>query len=91
MSFCQCTGAILQCPFGIAPTTFSALPTPRVLITGRPAGVMTEPYPGEDRALIPSPKVFIGGQPAITDGSKLMCAWGGQISVQFAGQTSVQL
>ena len=39
----------------------------------------------------PSPKVMIGGKPAITDGSKLMCAWGGQISVQFAGQTSVQL
>ena len=39
----------------------------------------------------PAPKVLIGGQQAISDGSKLMCAWGGQISVQFAGQTSVQL
>lgn len=35
--------------------------------------------------------VLIGGQPAISDGSKLMCAWGGQISVQFAGQTGVQI
>ncbi len=41
--------------------------------------------------LVPSTKVFIGGQPAITDGSKLACAWGGQISVQFPGQTAVQL
>lgn len=41
--------------------------------------------------LIPSPKVLIGGQPAVTDGSKLMCAWGGQLSVRFAGQASVQL
>ena len=41
--------------------------------------------------LNPSPKVLIGGKPALTDGSKLMCAWGGQISVQFAGQTGVQL
>ena len=40
---------------------------------------------------IPSTKVIICGQPAITDGSNLMCAWGGQISVKFAGQTSVQL
>lgn len=41
--------------------------------------------------LNPAPKVLIGGQQAISDGSKLTCAWGGQISVQFAGQTSVQL
>lgn len=41
--------------------------------------------------LSPAPKVLIGGKPALTNGSKLMCAWGGQISVQFAGQTSVQL
>jgi len=41
--------------------------------------------------LNPAPKVLIGGQQAISDGSKLMCVWGGQISVQFAGQTSVQL
>lgn len=128
MSFCLCTGAILQCPFGAAPAPFSALPPPRVLTAGCPAGVMTDiapmvniptfgvcsslanptvasataaalgvltpmpcvPVPA-GTWLIPSPKVFIGGQPAITDGSKLMCAWGGQISVQFAGQTSVQL
>lgn len=41
--------------------------------------------------LNPAPKVLIGGRPAISDGSKLMCIWGGQISVQSAGQTSVQL
>lgn len=39
----------------------------------------------------PSSDVTIGGQPAITDGSKLMCAWGGQVTVKLAGQTSVQL
>lgn len=39
----------------------------------------------------PAPNVLIGGRPAISDGSKLMCAWGGQISVQFAGQTGVQI
>ena len=41
--------------------------------------------------LMSSQKVLIGGQPAITDDSQLMCVWGGQISVQFAGQTSVLL
>jgi len=41
--------------------------------------------------LSPVPKVLIGGRQAISDGSKLMCAWGGQISVQFAGQTGVQV
>lgn len=128
MSVCLCTGAILQCPFGAAPAAFSALPTPRVLAAGRPAGVMTHSVPmvsipsfgmcsspanpavasataaalgvltpmpcvpaPAGTWLVPSPKVLIGGQPAITDGSRLLCAWGGQISVQFAGQTSVQL
>lgn len=33
-----------------------------------------------------SPTVLIGGVPALNDTSKLMCAWGGVISVTFAGQ-----
>ena len=45
MSFCLCTGAVLQCPFGSAPAAFSALPAPRVVINGRPAGVMTDTAP----------------------------------------------
>lgn len=128
MSFCLCTGATLSCSFGAAPVPFSALPIPRVVINGRPAGMMTDMAPainippfGTCSSLVnptvasataaalgvltpmpcvpvpagpwlnPAPKVIIGGQPAISDGSKLMCAWGGQISPQFAGQTCVQL
>lgn len=34
-------------------------------------------------------KLSIGGQSAITNDSRLTCAWGGQITVQFAGQLSV--
>ncbi len=34
-------------------------------------------------------KLTIGGQSAITNDSKLICAWGGQITVQFAGQLTV--
>lgn len=128
MSFALCTGAVLQCPFGTVPAPFCALPAPRVMINGRPAGIMTDTAPvanipsfGMCRCLAnptvasattaafgvltpmpcvpvpagpwlaPSPKVLIGGQPAVADGSKLLCAWGGQLSVQFAGQASVQL
>lgn len=39
----------------------------------------------------PVSEVLIGGRPALTDGSKIKCAWGGQISVRFSGQTTVQL
>lgn len=119
---------MVKCPFGSAPVPFSALPAPRVVINGRPAGVMTDmtsivnippfgmcqnpanptvaaataaalgvltpmpciPVPA-GTWLNTSPKVMIGGRPAMTDGSTLMCAWGGQISVQFSGQTTVQL
>ena len=128
MSFCLCTGATLSCSFGMAPVPFSALPASRVMINGRPAGVMTDMAPAVNIPpfgmcsslsnptvasataaalgvltpmpcipvpagpwMNPAPKVLIGGRQAISDGSKLMCAWGGQISVQFAGQTGVQL
>jgi len=128
MSFCLCTGATLSCVFGNVPVPFSALPIPRVVINGRPAGVLTDmapivnippfgmcvslsnpmvasataaalgvltpmpciPVPAGPW-LNPAPKVLIGGQQAISNDSKLMCAWGGQITVQFAGQISVQL
>ena len=128
MSFCVATGGVLQCPFGSAPVPFSALPSPRVVIGGLPAGVMTDMVPmanvppfGTCQSLSnptvaaataksagvltpmpcipvpagpwlnPAPKVLIGGVPVLTDGSTLMCVWGGQISVQFSGQTCVQL
>jgi hypothetical protein len=33
-----------------------------------------------------NPKVLIGGLPALTSDAKLMCAWGGMISVTMPGQ-----
>lgn len=126
MSFFVCTGAILKCPFGMAPVPFNSLPVSRVMIGGRPAGVMTDMMPIVNippfgmcqspanpmfiaataaKLGVPTPvpcvpvpagvwletdaKVRIGGQPALTAGSKLMCAWGGQITVQFPGQVTV--
>lgn len=128
MSFCLCTGGVLSCSFGAAPSSFQGLPVPRVLISGRPAGILTDMAPMVNIPpfgmcsspsnptvaaataaalgvltpmpcipvpagpwLNPAPKVLIGGQPALSDGSKLTCAWGGQISVQFSGQAGVQV
>lgn len=36
-----------------------------------------------------APKVSVGGQSVLTQDSKLVCAWGGQITVRSAGQTGV--
>lgn len=78
-------------PFGMC----SSLSNPTVAsATAAAMGVLTPmpciPVPAGPW-LNPAPKVLIGGRQAISDGSKLMCTWGGQISVQSAGQTSVQL
>ncbi|MDR1668770.1 MAG: DUF4280 domain-containing protein [Oscillospiraceae bacterium] len=35
--------------------------------------------------------VTVGGQPALTDSSKCQCAWGGVITIQFAGQVTVMV
>ena len=35
-------GAMLQCSFGLAPATLVPLPTPRVIIEGRPAATITD-------------------------------------------------
>ena len=50
MGQCAVTGAMLQCSFGVAPSTLSPLPTPRVMIEGRPAATITDIAPG---AVIP--------------------------------------
>ena len=41
--------------------------------------------------IVGKPTVLIGTFPALTDSSKLMCMWGGVISITFAGQVKVQL
>jgi len=38
-----------------------------------------------------SPKVLIGNMPALNNGSKLMCMWGGVIGINMAGQFTVMV
>lgn len=38
-----------------------------------------------------SPTVLVGGQPAVNNSSKLMCAYGGAISVNNPGQTTINV
>ena len=38
-----------------------------------------------------APTVLVANMPALNDSSKLMCAWGGVIQINFAGQVTVQV
>lgn len=40
------TGAVLQCSFGMAPSTLNALPTSRVMVEGRPVADITSTATG---------------------------------------------
>jgi hypothetical protein len=122
-----CMGAMMQCTFGVAPSTLVVLPANRTL-TGTPAatimdfapivnvppfgmcqspsnpmvaaataaalGVLT-PMPCVPVTAAPwvvgSPTVMIGSMPALNDSSKLMCSWGGVISINNPGQTKTMV
>lgn len=125
---CQvCMGAVIQCSFGVAPSTLVVPPVNRTL-TGTPAanildgkplvnvppfgmcmslanpavaaataaalGVLT-PMPCMPVTPAPwvvgSPTVLLGNMPALNDSAKLMCTWGGVISVVSPGQFTVQV
>ena len=122
-----CMGAMLQCSFGVAPSTLVVLPANRVL-TGTPAANIMDNKPMVNvppfgmcqsmanptvaaataaamGALTPmpcvpvtpapwivgAPTVLIGNMPALNNSSKLMCAWGGVISINNPGQTTTQV
>jgi hypothetical protein len=122
-----CMGAILQCSFGVAPSSLTVLPANGVF-TGAPAatimdhapmvnvspfgtcssianpavaaattaalGVLT-PMPCIPVTAAPwapgAPTVLIGSMLALDDQSKLMCAWGGVIQINFAGQVTTSV
>lgn len=122
-----CMGALLQCSFGVAPSSL-VVPPANAVLTGTPAatimdhapivnvppfgvcsslanptvaaataaalGVLT-PMPCVPVTPAPwvpgAPTVLIGNMPALDDQSKLMCAWGGVIQINFAGQATTNI
>lgn len=113
-----CTGAMMQCSFGGAPSTLAAPPVSKVLpsasimdnkpmanvppfgmcssmsnpavasATAAAMGVLT-PMPCVPVTAAPwtpgSPTVLVGGNPALTDTSRLFCTWGGVIQITSPG------
>lgn len=67
------------------PTVASATAAAMGVLTPMPCvPVLTAPWtPG-------APTVLIGGQPALNNSSKLICAWGGNISINNPGENNVQ-
>lgn len=122
-----CTGAVLQCTFGMAPSSFIA--TPKMIQTSymdagnimdnipisnippfgmcqslaNPAvasataaalGVLTPMpcLPVFPAPWVPgAPTVLLNNMPALDNTCKLMCAYGGVVSINFAGQVTHQI
>lgn len=65
-----------------------------ILATAAKLGVFS-PMPCFPAVVLPwvpgSPKVLIGGLPALNDSSQCVCLWAGIINITFAGQTTVQI
>lgn len=123
-----CSGAMLQCSFGVAPSSLVVLPVNKTMTGNMPAanimdnqpmvnilpfglcsslanptvasataaafGVLT-PMPCIPSTVAPwtpgAPTVLLGNLPALDDTSKLMCLWGGVISVIYPGQVLEQI
>lgn len=75
-----------MCSFLANPTVASATAAALGVLTPMPCiPVTTAPWaPG-------STTVFIANKPALNNSSKLMCAYGGVISINMPGQTTVQI
>jgi hypothetical protein len=78
-------------PFGMC----QSMANPMVAAaTAAALGVLT-PMPCIPMTVAPwvpgSPTVQIANMPALNDGSKLMCNWGGSIEVSMAGQMTVEV
>ncbi len=78
-------------PFGMC----QSLANPQVAsATAAALGVLT-PMPCIPATSAPwmpgSPTVLVGGKPALSDSCKLMCNWGGVISISFPGQAVIKI
>jgi hypothetical protein len=68
------------------PTVTSATAAALGVLTPMPCIPMTvSPW------VVGKPTILIGNMPALSDDSKLMCTWGGCISISFAGQVKVMV
>lgn len=121
-------GAMMQCTFGVAPSSLIVLPDKMLMTSNVPAanimdnkpivnippfgmcsslanptvaaatsaalGVLT-PMPCVPVTSAPwapgSPTVMIKNMPALNESSKLMCNWGGVISINMPGQMTHQV
>lgn len=125
MGICVCMGAMLQCPFGVAPSTlivnsqvtalasskpiatimdnkpmanippFGMCSCPANPATVKPPPVMFAPAPCVPVITAPwapgSPTVLVGKYPALNNSSKLICQWGGVISIVNPGQMQTNI
>jgi len=78
-------------PFGMC----MSMANPQVAAaTAAALGVLT-PQPCIPNTAAPwapgSPTVLVGNMPALNESSKLMCNWGGVISITFPGQTQTMI
>ncbi len=123
-----CSGATLQCSFGLAPSSLMVIPVNRMLTSNMPAANIMDhvslvnvlPFgmclslanptvaaatsaaggvlasmpcvPATTAPWVPgAPTVLLGGAPALDDTSKLICAFGGIISILYPGQVTEQI
>lgn len=45
MALCVCTGALMQCSFGVAPSALAVLPANRTMVAGMPAATIMDNAP----------------------------------------------
>jgi len=123
-----CNGALLQCSFGVAPSSMVVTPENLVNTNKQPAATIMDHVPNKNimpfgmcqslanpqvasataaalGVLTPmpclpvttapwapgAPTVMIKNKPALYNTSKLMCNWAGVISINVAGQFTVNV
>ena len=127
MGFCVCGGAVLNCTFGLSPSTYNVQPVSKVqsamplaniedkaavvnippfgmctcqanpAVAAATAAAMGTPTPAPCTPQIAAPwtpgsaTVTIGGKPALTNSSKLVCTYGGSISITNPGTNNIQV
>ena len=98
-----CMGATLKCTFGMTPSTLMVTVPLRPMIQNKPKATIMDfvplanilPFgmspmpcvPAIVAPWTPGGKELITNMPALLDNCKLMCMWGGNISITMPGHT----